>query len=268
MPKSCMTFCSRPSTGVWQGMLPNDDEGSTYHCIDQFEWHMMSKRLLKNLTINIILLQSVEMLSADLNETIAVELYRSFVLDLLSMLEKLALPFQICFSPENSLEKFIGWLGDKYTYIPQQGEDLGQRMENALAQAFAQGFNRAIIMGSDSPDLPEELIHEAFSLLETHDAVIGPSVDGGYYLIGFRNDAFLPEAFEGIQWSTDTVFAETLKILEEAELSVYKLTEWQDIDTLADLKSMFLRNKSKDFRSARTMSYIAENAWLACQLSK
>ena len=138
-------------------------------------------------------------LSAELNETMAVELYRTFVLDLLSMLGKFATPFQICFFPENSLEKFMGWLGDKYAYMPQHGEDLGQRMENSLAEAFAQGFNRAIIIGSDSPDLPEELIHEAFSSLEIHDAVIGPSVDGGYYLIGFRNDAFLPEAFEGIE---------------------------------------------------------------------
>lgn len=184
------------------------------------------------------------------------------------MLGKLATPFQICFSPGNSLEKFIGWLGDKYTYMPQQGEDLGQRMENALAQAFSQDFDRVIIMGSDSPDLSEELIHEAFSSLETHDAVIGPSVDGGYYLIGFKNDAFLPETFEGIEWSTDTVFEETLKILEAAELSVYKLLEWRDIDTLADLKSMFLRNRNKAFRSSRTMSYIAENAWLSLQLSE
>lgn len=206
-------------------------------------------------------------LSAELNETTAVELYRCFVLDLLSMLGKLAAPFLICFSPENSLEKFIGWLGDKYTYMPQQGEDLGQRMQNALAQAFAQGFERAIIIGSDSPDLPGKVIHEAFSSLETHDAVIGPSVDGGYYLIGFRNNAFLPEAFDGIEWSTDTVFAETLRILEQAELSVYKLPEWRDIDTLADLKSMFLRNKNEDFRSSRTMWYIAENAWLSRQLS-
>ncbi len=206
-------------------------------------------------------------LSAELDESTAVELYRNFVLDLLSMLERLSLPFQICFSPENSRERFIGWLGDKYSYIPQQGADLGQRMKNALGQAFAQDFDRAVIIGSDSPDLSEDLIHEAFSSLEAHDVVIGPSVDGGYYLIGFRNDAFLIEAFEGIEWSTDRVFKETLKILEKAELSVYKLPEWRDIDTLADLKSMFLRNENKDFRSSRTMSYIAENAWLFRRLS-
>jgi len=206
-------------------------------------------------------------LSAELNETIAVELYKNFVLDLLVMLEEIGLPFRICFSPDNSREKFIGWLGDKYTYMLQQGEDLGQRMRNALSQTFAQGFNRAIIIGSDSPDLPADLIHEAFASLDTHDAVIGPSVDGGYYLIGFKNDAFLPEAFAGIQWSTDTVFEETLKILEEAELSVYKLPEWRDIDTFADLRSMFLRSYNTNFRSSRTMSYISENVWLSRQLS-
>ncbi len=194
-------------------------------------------------------------LSAELNETIAVELYRSFVLDLLSMLEGPALPFRICFSPENSREKFIAWLGSKYSYMPQQGEDLGQRMKNALTQAYAQGFGRAIIIGSDSPDLPKKLIQKAFSSLEAHDAVIGPSYDGGYYLIGFRNDAFLPEAFHGIEWSTDTVFRETLEILKEAGLNVHELPEWQDIDTLADLKSMFRKNHNSEFRSSKTMSY-------------
>ncbi|MFC1712875.1 TIGR04282 family arsenosugar biosynthesis glycosyltransferase [Candidatus Poribacteria bacterium] len=206
-------------------------------------------------------------LSAELDESTAVELYKNFVLDLLSMLERLSLPFQICFSPENSRERFMKWLGDKYCYIPQQGADLGQRMKNALAQAFAQDFDRAVIIGSDSPDLSEDLIHEAFSSLEDHDAVIGPSVDGGYYLIGFRNDAFLPEVFDGIEWSTDTVFKETLEILKKAGLNAYELPEWQDIDTLADLKSMFLGNHNREFRSSRTMSYIAANVWLPRQLS-
>ncbi len=206
-------------------------------------------------------------LSAELNETIAVELYRSFVLDLLSMLEGLTLPFHICFSPENSREKFTAWLGSMYSYTPQRGEDLGQRMKNALTRTFAQGFGRAIIIGSDSPDLPKKLVREAFSSLETHDAVIGPSCDGGYYLIGFRNDAFLPEAFHGIQWSTDTVFKETLRSLKKAGLNVHELLEWQDIDTLTGLKGMFLRNHNKEFRSSITMSYIAGNVWLFHQLS-
>lgn len=195
-------------------------------------------------------------LSTELNETIAVELYRNFILDLLTMLEKLGAPFQICFSPVNSQEKFMKWLGDDYSYVPQQGEGLGQRMKNALIHAFGQGFRRAVIIGSDSPDLRGNLIHEAFSFLKTHDAVIGPSLDGGYYLIGFNSGSFFPKAFDGIKWSTDTVFRDTISILEKARLRIHKLPEWRDIDTLADLKHLYMRNQDGEFFSSRTMAYI------------
>jgi rSAM/selenodomain-associated transferase 1 len=195
-------------------------------------------------------------LSAELNDTIAIELYRNFILDLLTMLEKLGTPFQICFSPVNSQERFMKWLGDDYSYVPQQGEDLGQRMKNALIQAFDQGFRRAVIIGSDSPDLHGNLIHEAFSFLRTHDAVIGPSLDGGYYLIGFNSGLFFPKAFDGIKWSTDTVFRDTISILEKARFRIHKLPEWRDVDTFADLQNLYLRNQDGKFFSSRTMFYV------------
>ena len=206
-------------------------------------------------------------LSAELDETTALELYRSFTLDLLWMLQRLGIPFQICFSPENSGEKFMKWLGDGYSYMPQRGDDLGQKMRNALVQTFDRGFDRAVIIGSDSPDLPGEIIREAFSSLRTHDAVIGPSYDGGYYLIGFNSNTMPPGAFDGIQWSTDTVFGVTASKLEDAGVETCELPEWRDIDILADLKSMFMRNHRKDFSASRTMSYIAKNQWLLQKLS-
>jgi len=123
-------------------------------------------------------------LSADLDEAITVELYKNFILDLLSTLEKFGVEFRICFYPHNSQEKFMEWLGTQYSYIPQIGKDLGQRMKNSFIQTFAEGFHRVIIIGSDSPDLPGALIKKGFLSLKTHHAVVGPSFDGGYYLIG------------------------------------------------------------------------------------
>ena len=198
-------------------------------------------------------------LSADLDEDITVELYRNFILDLLSMLKGLGIQFQICFSPADSQEKFEKWLGTQYSYVPQQGDDLGQRMKNAFIQAFDQGFQRVAIIGSDSPDLPGDSINEAFLYLETHDAVIGPSADGGYYLIGFNKAAFLPEAFEGIEWSTDMVLRKTLSILEKAGLKFRQLPAWRDVDTLDDLKNLVQRSHNKSFSSSRTMLYISKN---------
>ncbi len=207
-------------------------------------------------------------LSAELDEDITVGLYKSFVLDLLSMLGNLGSQFRICFSPEGSQDSLTRWLGSQYCYMPQRGVDLGQKMKNALIQAFDQGFDRVIIIGSDSPDLPGEFIDQAFLSLKTYDAAIGPSFDGGYYLIGFNSNTFLPTAFDGIQWSTGAVFRETICKLKEAGIKTYELPEWRDIDTFADLKSMFLRNHNNGFFTSKTMSYIAENRRIFQQLSR
>ena len=129
-------------------------------------------------------------------------------------------------------------------------------IKNGLVQSFAQGYDRAVIIGSDSPDLPGGLVSEAFSSLETSDAVVGPSPDGGYYLIGFRNGTFLPEAFDGIEWSTDTVFRKTIEVMDEQGLRVHVLPEWQDVDTLIDLVNLVRRNRDCEFRCSRTMSII------------
>ena len=197
-------------------------------------------------------------LSADLDEVITVELYKNFILDLLSTLEKFVVEFRICFYPHNSREKFMEWLGTQYSYIPQIGKDLGQRMKNSFIQTFAEGFQRVIIIGNDSPDLPGALIKEAFLSLKTHHAVIGPSFDGGYYLIGFKVSTFLSGVFEGINWSTDTVFQETLNVLEKAKYNIYILPKWRDVDTFTDLKDLFQRNRDTKFGSSKTISYLSK----------
>jgi len=197
-------------------------------------------------------------LSREIGEIITVELYRNFVLDMLSTVEKLGVDLWMCFYPNNSQEKLMKWLSKQHCYIPQKGEDLGQRMKNGFIQAFARGYRRVIIIGSDIPDLPGAFINDAFSSLNTNDVVIGPAFDGGYYLIGFRHDAFLPEAFEGINWSTDTVFRETTNILKKAERKMYLLPEWSDIDTLVDVKNLVVRNQDTDFRYSKTILYISK----------
>ncbi len=196
-------------------------------------------------------------LAADIGESLTVELYRSFVLDLLSTIEQLAVPLRICFHPHNSGEAFAAWLGTKYRFVPQEGRDLGERMKNGFIRAFAEGYRRVGIVGSDVPDLPAGFITEAFLGLETHDAVIGPSFDGGYYLMGFRQTAFVPAAFEGIPWGTGSVIRETRSILEKEERSIHLLPAWNDIDTLDDLKDLFTRNRATDFSRSRTIACLA-----------
>ncbi|MHC4738892.1 MAG: TIGR04282 family arsenosugar biosynthesis glycosyltransferase, partial [Planctomycetota bacterium] len=137
----------------------------------------------------------------------------------------------------------------------QSGKDLGERMKNAFLRTFGNNFTRVIIIGSDSPDLPADYINLAFSALLTHDVVIGPSDDGGYYLIGFCKKAFLPGALEGIGWSGESVCEQTIRILRKYKRKVYLLPQWYDVDTVADLKLLLQRNKNTSFIKSATMSY-------------
>ncbi|MGA2315773.1 MAG: TIGR04282 family arsenosugar biosynthesis glycosyltransferase [Thermodesulfobacteriota bacterium] len=173
-----------------------------------------------------------------IGDKMAMKLYRRFLLEMLSTLNRGTFLFYLCFHPENSLNDLKDWLGDHYLYTPQMGENLGQRMKNGFVEAFSMNFKRVILIGSDIPDLPLEFIEEAFNSLGEKDAVIGPSFDGGYYLIGFRDKTFSPQVFEGIPWSTERVFEDTMKILKQEGLLVHTLPRWRDIDTIEDLKNL------------------------------
>ncbi len=146
--------------------------------------------------------------------------------------------FYLCFYPENSLSDLKGWLGDDYLYMPQKGEDLGERMKNGFIEAFAMNFKRVVLIGSDIPDLPLEFIEEAFTSLQEKDVVIGPSFDGGYYLIGFKDKVFSLKVFEGIPWSTEKVFEKIMKVLKQEGLTVHTLQLLRDIDTIDDLRNL------------------------------
>ena len=125
------------------------------------------------------------------------------------------------------------------------------------AEMLAEDVSRLVLIGSDIPDLPAPLIKEALAALHMHDAVIGPARDGGYYLIGFRNDTFFPGVFSGIAWSTGTVFRSTMQAFGKAGQRVHELPLWQDVDTIEDLKDLAARSRRSAFSSSRTMSFLA-----------
>jgi len=198
-------------------------------------------------------------LSRDLDEDIVLELYRCFVQDTLVTIKKIDVPFFICFHPPDAQSKFQDWLGSTLQFLPQRGNDLGARMKNSFIEAFIKGFRKAILIGSDSPDLPEDIIIQAFNILQTKDIVIGPTIDGGYYLIGFRTSTFTPSVFEKIHWSSPLVFQETMMKLKQAHRSVGLLPVWSDIDTLSDLHNLVRRTRNTSFKSSNTMTYIHQH---------
>ena len=185
-------------------------------------------------------------------------LYRNFVLDLLETLKRGKWPIIINYHPPESGKAISSWLGKNYLYSPQNGADLGERMKNAFKDAFASGFSKAVIIGSDMPDLELSVLSKAFSALDSDDVVMGPAVDGGYYLMGFRQTCFLPKVFEGISWGTDSVFKDTLTILGKKNCQVNMLHELRDVDTIDDLRSLYYRNRNTAFAESRTMKYISD----------
>jgi len=195
-------------------------------------------------------------LAASLGETAATELYSTFVLDTLTTLDTCGANLLVSFYPPEAKKSIAAWLGSHYSYLPQRGGDLGQRMKNGFIDAFDRGFERVVIVGSDIPDLPRDVIEGAFKSLQTGDAVLGPSFDGGYYLIGFKCDTFQPQAFEGIRWGTETVLQATTSYLRTKGLSLHTLRPWNDIDTVADLKDLFQRNRETAFSASQTISYL------------
>ncbi len=134
-------------------------------------------------------------------------------------------------------------LKEDFIYLPQRGGDLGERMSNAFAYVFRAGFRKAVIIGSDTPDLRAADLREAFAALAEKPAVIGPAQDGGYYLLGFESSNFLPEVFDGITWSGADVFSRTMQRFKQGGCRPGRLKKRRDIDTLEDLLSFYRRQR-------------------------
>lgn len=198
-------------------------------------------------------------LSAALDENIVQELYRCFVHDTLATAQKINAQLRICFLPADKKDKFQRWLGHHYSFLPQKGSDLGARMKQCFTDALKEGFHRVVLIGSDSPDLPAIILQRAFSELQTHEMVLGPSSDGGYYLIGFQDISFEPTVFDDIDWSTASVFAQTLQKVHDAKKNYILLPRWSDVDTLTDLKHLIKRNENTSFKSSQTITYLQQN---------
>lgn len=135
----------------------------------------------------------------------------------------------LCFDPPEREKDFRQWLPHIMNWIPQTDGDLGQRLRSAFSDAFAQGRQRVIAIGTDCIHIDPPLLRHAFKGLTDHDVVIGPASDGGYYLIGLKADR--PQLFEDISWSTEVVFQETIERAKSVGLSIKTLAVLSDIDT-------------------------------------
>jgi len=125
------------------------------------------------------------------------------------------------------------WLGEQLRYRKQAGTCLGEKLQYAFTEAFAENKQKVVVIGTDCPGLTTEHIKQAFYLLDSSDLVLGPAQDGGYYLIGLKK--VVKELFSGIKWGSDLVYRQTLAAAKGARLSLAELEKLADIDCPADL---------------------------------
>ena len=142
------------------------------------------------------------------------------------------------FAPEDARPEIQAWLPDE-ALEPQQGRDLGERMARAFDSAFAAGARRVAIVGTDVPSCGREHVLEAFRSLDDHDLVLGPTHDGGYYLIAL--DRPRPALFQAIPWSTPSVLPATAERAGVLGLGVRMLDPLRDVDTIADVEAEWPR---------------------------
>ena len=191
----------------------------------------------------------------------AATLHGSFVLDMLER-TKLAvttrqLPFHryLACAPSSALVFFkIMEERQGVRLLDQVGEDLGQRMHRTSVDLFVKGYKQVVIVGTDVPTLPLSVYQEALAILACSDVVLGPALDGGYYLIGLTQPA--GKLFAGVPWSTDQALAVTQQNATTLGLSVGLTTAWRDVDTVADLQALITecREDNKKPKQDRTFS--------------
>ncbi len=139
--------------------------------------------------------------------------------------------------PPDAEREMRDWLGD-HEYRAQRGGDLGERMSRAFAAHFDRGDRPVLAIGADAPGVGPAVVREAVRVLQQADVVLGPALDGGYYLIGLNREAC--HLFEGVPWGTPRVLQVTVALCVARDLKIGQLAPLRDLDTAADLEALGL----------------------------
>ena len=177
-------------------------------------------------------------LAATIGAERTLALYRCFLADTLALASaEPACALAISFWPPEAASQFSA-IAPNALLLPQQGIGFGDRLLSAFTQASDAGFDQMVLIGSDNPSLPPRYVSQAFDALESHETVLGPSEDGGYYLIGMREPQ--PELFGSeIAWSTEIVAQQTRAAVRSVGLRLAEVPIWYDIDTADDLRRLY-----------------------------
>jgi hypothetical protein len=183
--------------------------------------------------------QAKSRLSPPLTPAQAAMLYEAMLLDTIELAARLkGVQLVIAITPPDTAAYFRRVSPPETALLPVTGADIGECLSQTLGQLLRAGYSRALALNSDGPTLPITYLRRALTELKARetDIVLGPSEDGGYYLIGLKQPH--PGLFQGIAWSTDRVMGQTLNRADALGLRVTQLPRWYDVDTADDLERL------------------------------
>ncbi len=198
---------------------------------------MQSKNLLIIFYRNPELGKVKTRLAKTLGDEKALAIYLKLSSHTRAITENLAIDKVIYYS--NFVDTEDAWPNTTFQKKLQNGNDLGEKMNNAFVEGFQSGYERVCIIGTDCLELSKDIIQQAFDQLVCYDAVIGPAKDGGYYLLGMKKP--MPELFKNKAWSSDTVATDTIQNFQDLSLSYAQLAVLTDVDEEKDLPSNFVK---------------------------
>lgn len=192
------------------------------------------------------------------------DLHRAFLHDLMVTFEQLKdIDIFVTYTPDNALHILEDIIPPYIDTFPQSGGDLGNKMYNAIKEVCSKGYEKVVLIGSDIPNLKKEDIRASFQLLGGNDVVLGPTYDGGYYLVGMKipNEKLF---HINKKWGGKSVLESTVDIGNEQGMTIGLSSKYRDIDTKEDLFEF--ERKNKDSLTSHTMGFIKE--WRNCRWSE
>lgn len=192
----------------------------------------------------------------------AADLYECFLKDTIELVRGVEnVQRSIAYLPAGETSYFAR-LAPDFELLPQRGEDLGERLDQALTHYLERGYRRAAVMNSDSPTLPEDHLRACFEALTNEtDVAIGPCADGGYYLLGTRQP--IPRLTREVRMSTPHVTTDTLAVAAEEGLRVRLLPGWYDVDDARTLTRLMTELADRPQAAHHTRRFLEQHRLMA-----
>jgi rSAM/selenodomain-associated transferase 1 len=203
-------------------------------------------------------------LAPPLTRALAASLASCFARDTVDSVRRVVREVVIAYAPEDGRATLEALFKDEgLLWFAQRGEDLGARIESAASHAFAQGRGPVVIVGTDSPTLPPAFVERAVASLSSgeSDVALGPTEDGGYYLVGLRQN--FAGLFRNVEWSTPRAYVQTAENASRLGLRLLELPRWYDVDTQADLlrlRDEMLSDEEARVRAPSTREWLRAHA--------